>query len=245
MSDEMPHRAVIFDCDGTLVDSEGIGIQVLLDVALEHGATFDGASMESGAAESSDAAALVRTLDGMVQALRGLPMAECLIELERRGRFRFSQDVVGAIRERTASAFRAQLSEIPGATDFVQRLKVPYCVASSGPREKIELSLGLTGLLPFFEGRIFSSYELGSWKPEPDLFLLAARTLGLAPEDCAVIEDSQPGVDAGVAAGMFVYAFGEANLTLPPRARGVRVGDYRQLRERFHGLLNDRVGIAP
>lgn len=215
---QMPHRAVIFDCDGTLVDSERLGTEVLLDVAREYGARF----VESAT-----------LLDEAHAALRGLSMAQCLQVLEARGGFRYPADIEPAIRERTAVVFRSKLQAIPGAVEFVRRLALPFCVASSGPRAKIELSLGLTGLLSHFEGRIFSSYEIGSWKPEPDLFLHAALTLGVAPAECAVIEDSQPGVDAGVAAGMFVYALGDAPLVLPNGARGVRVADYRELQQHF------------
>ena len=160
-------------------------------------------------------------------------MADCLTELEQLGQFRFPDDVETSIRDATARAFRERLVEMPGATQFVRGLQLPFCVASSGPRAKIELSLSLTGLLPFFDGKIFSSYDIGSWKPEPHLFLHAAQTLGVAPEQCAVIEDSQPGVDAGVAAGMWVYAFGEAPLQLPEHARGVRVRSYLELELEF------------
>src|SRR5205814_3978267 len=86
-------------------------------------------------------------------------------------------------------------------------LSQPICVASSGPMEKIELSLSLTGLLRFFKGRIFSSYDVAAWKPDPGLFLHAARAMGVAPWDCAVVEDSLPGICAGLAAGMTVFAF--------------------------------------
>jgi beta-phosphoglucomutase-like phosphatase (HAD superfamily) len=77
----------------------------------------------------------------------------------------------------------------------------------SGPPEKIETSLALTGLQPFFEGRVFSSYDVGVWKPDPGLFLHAARVMGVAPGDCAVVEDSVFGIQAGLAAGMTVFAF--------------------------------------
>jgi HAD superfamily hydrolase (TIGR01509 family) len=89
----------------------------------------------------------------------------------------------------------------------LQGLHLPFCVASSGPREKIELSLRATGLLPYFRGRIFSAYELGSWKPEPDLFLHAAKVMAVAPARCAVVEDSVKGVRAGIAAGMAVFGY--------------------------------------
>ena len=89
----------------------------------------------------------------------------------------------------------------------LQDLQLPYCVASSGPREKIELSLYTTGLLHYFQGRIFSAYEVGSWKPAPGLFLHAAHALSVPPERCAVIEDSVLGVQAGRAAGMTVFGY--------------------------------------
>jgi beta-phosphoglucomutase-like phosphatase (HAD superfamily) len=83
------------------------------------------------------------------------------------------------------------------------------------------LTLGLTGLLPFVEGRIFSAHELGCFKPDPGLFLAAAAALGVEARRCAVVEDSDPGIEAGLAAGMQVYALGsQADLR---RAPGVRV----------------------
>jgi HAD superfamily hydrolase (TIGR01509 family) len=210
----MAHSAVLFDCDGTLVDSERIGVEVLLEVGLQHGADYT---------------ITPEFVDKMEEKQRGLSMAECLRVVEGCGHFAYPVDIEPAIRAQTALAFRQRLKPIIGAPEFVRALTLPFCVASSGPRAKIELSLGLTGLLPYFEGRIFSSYEIGSWKPEPDLFLHAARTLGIAPAECAVIEDSQPGIDAGIAAGMFVYSLGPGHLVIPPGARGVRIGGYHDL----------------
>lgn len=117
---------------------------------------------------------------------------------------------VSSLRSRTADAFRARLRPVDGAVELIQsmsRSQWSLGVASSGPAEKIELSLSLTGLRTFFEGRIFSSYDVGVWKPDPGLFLHAASALGVAAQDCAVVEDSLPGIQAGIAAGMTVFAF--------------------------------------
>ena len=117
------------------------------------------------------------------------------------------ESFVPDVRERTAEAFRIRLKPIEGAIDLVRATTGRFCVASSGPVEKIRLNLSLAGLLLFFEGHIFSSYEVGFWKPDPGLFLHAARAMGVEPQEYAVVEDSLPGIQAGVAAGMEVFAF--------------------------------------
>ena len=82
--------------------------------------------------------------------------------------------------------------------------------------------MSLTGLLPFFENAIFSSYEVGIWKPEPGLFLHAARAMGFEPAACTVVEDSLPGIQAGISAGMQVVAFQPYEVD-PEIPKGVRV----------------------
>lgn len=183
-------KAIIFDCDGTLVDSETLSTEVLVEAVGEHG--------------------LHLSVPEAMFAFRGGKMADCIAELESRLGRPLPETFVPEFRARAAQAFRARLRAIEGALELVQSLAtmpVPFCVASSGPPEKIELSLSLTGLLPFFQGRIFSSYDVGVWKPDPGLFLHAADALGVAPDHCAVIEDSLPGMLAGLAAGMRVFAF--------------------------------------
>lgn len=202
---DRPPRATIFDCDGTLVDSESVATEVLLAFAAEHG------RLELGLTEA-------------MTRFRGVRMDLCIAELERLLGRSLPAEFQSRLRERTAEAFRARLRPMEGALGLVRSLAGPICVASSGPRVKIELSLTLTGLLPYFEGRIYSSYEIGSWKPEPDLFLHAARSLGVEPRECAVVEDSLPGIIAGIAAGMRVFALqphGD-DPGLPPEATVVR-----------------------
>ena len=180
-------KAVIFDCDGTLVDSEVLTNEVLVEAVAEYG--------------------LVIPLADAVAVFRGTKMAECVSVLEQRLGRALPADFVPRFRARMSAAFRDRLRPVDGAVDLVRSLRQPFCVASSGPREKIELSLSLTGLLPYFKESIFSSYEVGTWKPEPGLFLHAASAMGVHPSDCVVVEDSLPGIQAGISAGMQVFAF--------------------------------------
>jgi HAD superfamily hydrolase (TIGR01509 family) len=191
-----PIGAVIFDCDGTLVDSEPI----------------------AAAAWAEEVRALDPPLllhDADLQALKGQGIAFVLDFLAQRAGRALPSDIEARARERMALAFRTRLQPIPGALELIGSLELPYCVASNGPRHKMELTLGVTGLLPWFEGRIFSAYEVGSFKPDPGLFLHAAREMGVAPQRCAVVEDSLAGIEAGLAAGMTVYAL-PAAAPLPP-----------------------------
>ena len=100
--------------------------------------------------------------------------------------------------------------EVEGVRDVVHALHqhdVPTCIASSGSHRKMELTLGLTGLRPLFEGRMYSASEVARGKPWPDLFVYAARSMGAEPSRCAVIEDSIYGARAAIAAGMICYGF--------------------------------------
>ncbi len=181
---------IIFDCDGTLVDSEPIWHEVLVEAVGEHG--------------------LVLSVEEAITAFRGGKMADCVAQLEVRLGRRLPDDFVPAFRARASDAFRTRLRPMAGALEVIRWLAErswPICVATSGPPEKVGLSLSLTGLAPFFEGRVFSSYEVGVWKPDPGLFLHAAKVMGFRPADCAVVEDSLPGIQAGLAAGMAVFAF--------------------------------------
>jgi HAD superfamily hydrolase (TIGR01509 family) len=187
-SDEMI-EAVIFDCDGTLVDSEVLGHEILVEVLAEFGV-------------------VVPLTDALVARFRGRKLHDCLAEIQAELEHKLpEEDFIRRFRQRMAEVFPVRLRAIDGALDLVRSLRHPFCVASSGPREKIEMSLSLTGLLPFFKNQIFSSYEVGVWKPNPGLFLHAAKTLGVEPHRCAVVEDSIPGIQAGLAAGMTVFAF--------------------------------------
>jgi HAD superfamily hydrolase (TIGR01509 family) len=105
------------------------------------------------------------------------------------------------------TAFERELVAVDGIVDALAELRLPHCVASSGSHAKLQRTLGQTGLLHRFEGRIFSATEVRNGKPAPDLFLHAAGTLGADPGRCAVVEDSAYGVQAARAAGMHAFAY--------------------------------------
>lgn len=210
--------AIIFDCDGTLVDSEPIGLAALAEEARAIDADVQ--------------------LGDMLHQLKGQSMAHSLHAIGQRLRRVLPADFEQRVRERMARVFRERLQPIPGAMQLLQQLHIPYCVASNGPRHKMELTLAVTGLLPLLEGRLFSAYEVGSFKPDPGLFLHAARALGVEPERCAVVEDSLAGIEAGIAAGMTVYALPAAAPL--PQALSARVHMIEHL-----GVLSKAAWNAP
>ena len=144
--------------------------------------------------------------DESISRFRGVNLTKCLEILELETGIELPESFEPDVRQRMSSVFQAQLRPIEGALRLVESLRIPFCVASSGPRKKIEENLQTTNLYTHFAGKIFSGYELNSWKPDPGLFLSAARYFEVAPRDCIVIEDSFVGVSAGIAANMTVLA---------------------------------------
>jgi HAD superfamily hydrolase (TIGR01509 family) len=178
---------VIFDCDGVVVDSERIAHE-----------TF-GAFIGSLGAHLTDAE--------MIERFSGLRLSECMAMVEQiTGRPAPPGALERYIEERDR-VLRERIEPIEGVRDVVEGLTVPYCIASSGSHDKMRITLGTTGLLPLFEGRIFSAWDVARGKPAPDVFLHAAERMGVAPARCVVIEDSVNGVLAGRAAGMTVLGF--------------------------------------
>jgi HAD superfamily hydrolase (TIGR01509 family) len=185
--------AFIFDLDGTLVDSEWMGLEVLHGMACALGAPW--------------------RLETMHAQFGGKPMAHCAAELAKRlppHQRPFDEVLfVKQLRANMAVRFRQDLQEIAGAKDLLQALEdlqIPFAIGTNGPREKAELTLGITGLRKFIGERLFCAPEVGSFKPDPALFMHVAAALDCAPERCAVVEDSLPGLLAGLAAGMQVFS---------------------------------------
>ena len=181
------YKCVIFDCDGVLVDSEPIGNQVLVDMANELGATIN--------------------LDYAYKNFKGGSLENCISQITNLIDTEVPDSFVDEYRRRSFEKFENEIKPIEGILDVVKNLDIPFCVASSGPESKIRLNLELTGLLPYFESKIFSCYTIEKWKPDPAIFLWAAETMGFQPSECVVIEDSLTGVNAAINGGFDVYGF--------------------------------------
>ena len=182
-------KAVIFDADGTLVDSEEMGLDVLHELANKEGAKLSRVECN--------------------HLFRGIRMAEVtrkIASLLPHSNATFETEFTARVRAATLARMQQSLSALPGAHALLKALQVPFCVATNGPREKVEMTMELTGLRPMLRERIFTAYEVGSFKPEPGLFLHAAAALQTAPQHCAVVEDSIAGIQAGLAAGMQVFS---------------------------------------
>ncbi len=181
------YKCVIFDCDGVLVDSEPIGNQVLVDMANELGANID--------------------LNYAYKNFKGHKMQYCADQVEALIPHALPDNFVSEYRRRSFEAFKANIQAVSGVSDLLNNLPIPFCVASSGPENKIRLNLELTGLLPFFEKNIFSCYTIQKWKPNPAVFLWASETMGFKPSECIVIEDSLTGVQAAKNGGFDVIGY--------------------------------------
>lgn len=184
--------AVIFDCDGVLVDSEPAANRILAEELTRIGVPTS--------TEESVRDYMGRSWGHMVEVvserLGGPPPAA----------------LATAYRERLFAAYAArEVEAVPGiaaALDGLDARGIPYCVASSGDHERIRNGLAAAGLRDRFDdGRIFSADDVGRGKPWPDLFLHAAARMGFEPACTTVVEDSPAGVEAGIAAGMAVLGY--------------------------------------
>lgn len=187
----MKFEAVLFDCDGVLVDSERITNGVLREMLAELGwkLTRDECMRIFVGKAVKDEAALI-------EAHTGQPLTE---------------DWLVRFRERRNVRLADQVVPIHGAVDAVRELHASLqgriACASGADRPKVEMQLAKCGLYEFFEGRIFSGHDLPRSKPAPDVYLVAAEAVQVAPGRCLVVEDTITGVTAGIAAGATVWGY--------------------------------------
>ncbi len=128
--------------------------------------------------------------------------------LEKTYNKKLSHEFIPEFRKRTFERFKTDLKPVDGILHSLGNLSHAKCVASNGPVEKIRLNLEVTGILPHFNSKhLFSAYDIQTWKPEPDLFLHAAKNMNFAPENSIIIEDSTNGIQAAKNANMKVIAY--------------------------------------
>jgi HAD superfamily hydrolase (TIGR01509 family) len=192
---------IIFDCDGVLVDSEPLSAAVVCEMVSEFGLQME--------------------VDDVLERFNGRKVTDWVAEIETALNRPIAETFIPEFRRRAAEKFRTSLMPVPGIKALLEELEKPYCLASSGPLSKIQLTLSLTGLLHFFDGKIFSGYEVGVWKPDPGLFLHAAAALKTPPQQCVVIEDSHAGIQAGLSAGMTVFHYNPKAESSPCNHEGV------------------------
>jgi HAD superfamily hydrolase (TIGR01509 family) len=178
---------VIFDCDGVLVDSERICVEVDAVIMADLGCSFTEAEIiERFVGSSSE-------------------VYTAAVE-ERLGR-RLEKGWHKKYEHLYEAAFATGLTAVDGVTDALDGLTAAVCVASNGDHAGIRRSLDIVALSDRFEGRVFSAADVPRGKPAPDLFLHAARSMGVEPRACAVVEDSAYGVRAARAAGMRAFGY--------------------------------------
>ena len=196
----MNFEAVLFDCDGVLVDSEAITCGVLRDMFEEQGWRMTLAECMQRFVGHT-----VKSQRAVIEAHTGMPLTdEWLAQFFERRNVRLAQDItaIDGIHEAVAHVHAQCAGRI--------------AVASGADRFKVEMMLRQVGLQPHFEGRIFSGHEMPRSKPHPDVYLAAAAHLQVDPARCLVVEDTTVGITAGVAAGACVWAYAPPGVDAQP-----------------------------
>ena len=187
------NQCLLFDCDGTLVDSErlcNIGFVIKFK---ELGIQLDA--------------------DELVIRFRGWKLTKIIKMLKQEYELNLPEDFVDSYRTIVADLFETELKPIPHIEEALKNLHQPKAVVSSGPVHKIQQALRVSGLAQYFRSNIYSAYEIGIWKPDPGIFEYAAKDMGFAAKDCIAIDDSLVGIESGHRAGMktlFYNRFNEA-----------------------------------
>jgi HAD superfamily hydrolase (TIGR01509 family) len=183
---------VAFDCDGVLVDSEPVTCGVLADMLCELGWQV--------------------SLEETIRLFVGRLVRDEIDMIARHASKPVPADFYPQFVARRNAALEAGIEPVRNIHAAVEALAdagTAFCVASGADRAKMQLTLGKTGLLPYFDGKLFSGMEVARTKPAPDVYLLAAETMGVPPSRCVVIEDTPTGIAAGLAAGMTVFGYAE------------------------------------
>ncbi|PTV97195.1 HAD superfamily hydrolase (TIGR01509 family) [Rhodobacter aestuarii] len=178
---------VIFDCDGVLIDSEIISAQMLIAELALNGVEID--------------------LDYVARHFLGRSYPTVLKQVRLEFGLDLPEEFEARYRERLLAAFERDMQVMPGVVALLDRISLPWCVATSSSRPRAERSLEIAGLTGRVGPRLYTASQVQNGKPAPDLFFLAAQEMGADPARCLVIEDSLNGIRAGLAAGMEVWRF--------------------------------------
>ncbi|KFI26571.1 hydrolase [Haematobacter missouriensis] len=183
----MTPALIIFDCDGVLIDSETISRRILTEELAREGVFID--------------------LSAFRRHFLGRSFSAVEAEVSRVWSRRLPSDFQQRYMDRLLPLFAEELLAMEGAAEMLRDLAVPYCLATSSSPDRLRRSLATAGLDRFFDGRCFTVADVARGKPEPDLFLHAARVMGVVPADVVVLEDSEPGLTAAARAGMTGWQF--------------------------------------
>lgn len=201
----MSMKAVLFDCDGVLVDSEPIAFELLREELAAHGRPMS--------LEEAERTFIGGTIVGVADQARAMGIG-------------FGPDWVDTFYAELYTRLEAGTPLMPGVADIPTKLDeagIRYAVGSNGTTRKMAITLGQhADVWSKLEDHLYSGQELGAPKPAPDLFLTAARALGVEPTECIVVDDSPTGCKAGLAAGIRTIGFASSNRE-PLDALGVEV----------------------
>ena len=205
-------KCVLFDCDGVLVDTETTSFRVFGEVLENLG--------------------YKAPIEKMSVDFSGTSLGACMRHVEKLFDMKLPDNFEATFREKSFEAFKREVTPIPGIHELLEDFPLPFCTASSAQKAKIILNLTTAKLIQHFEGKIFSAYEIQQWKPEPGVFLWAAKEMGFAVEDCLVVEDSVSGLTAAKAGGFKAigYAPKEHNVKLLTPMNVPLINDIREVK---------------
>ncbi|MBL8087863.1 MAG: HAD family phosphatase [Chthonomonas sp.] len=202
--------AVLFDCDGTLVDTEQV--------------------CNSGLTTLLNSLGIAISVQECRSVFTGLTTQDTVHWAAARLGPRTPPDLARQIEEMEIRAVASEVVPLPGVSECLAQLTCPCAVVSNGSLAKMRASLTSSGLIQRFEGRLFSSEQVARGKPDPAVYLLAAHALECEPCDCWVVEDSIAGIESGMSAGMRVFGLtGHLTATEITAARATPVGSFYEL----------------